>query len=392
MSLPLGRVRTGERYGWRGAGAVLLVVLALGIVARPAPAADADPYAATVTVDATADTVIKAREMARLDGQRRALAALVERLSGGAPVRLPKLDDDAITDLVTSFEVANERMSAVRYVADYTFNFRAAGIQRLMSNAGIAVAAPPAKPVTVIPVYQVGATSTLWEDPNPWRDAWQNLPAAAGPVPLVVPLVVPLGDVGDIAAIDAEKARAGDAAGIAAIAQRNGGGDAVVALAAIRGPGEGSAGVPAGVPAGVDVTVWRYHDGQRVATHAVPLDANPGESVPDLLRRAAAATVAGIESGWRKGVPAGYDQRGTLTAILPITGLDDWVRARQRLAAVPTIRSIALVALSRQEATIEIGYVGSIDQLKTSLAGIDLALTPGGATWRLARSNPDRVP
>ena len=62
------------------------------------------------------------------------------------------------------------------------------------------------------------------------------------------------------------------------------------------------------------------------------------------------------------------DQVGSLTAVLPITDLDDWLHARDRLSKVPAIRKVSLMALSRQEATIEIGYGGSIDQLKAGLA------------------------
>ena len=54
--------------------------------------------------------------------------------------------------------------------------------------------------------------------------------------------------------------------------------------------------------------------------------------------------------------------------MLPISGLEDWVRVRERLAALPAIRTVNLVTLSLQEATIELDYLGSIDQLKTSLA------------------------
>src|SRR5436190_1841739 len=105
-------------------------------------------------------------------------------------------------------------------------------------SATVAVDAAPAdepgKPVILIPVYQSGAQSLLWEDPNPWRQAWdEQPPVTGGGAPR---LVVPLGDAGDIAAIDAEKARAGDAGGLAGIARRNGGDDTIVAIAALRGP------------------------------------------------------------------------------------------------------------------------------------------------------------
>ena len=110
------------------------------------------------------------------------------------------------------------------------------------------------------------------------------------------------------------------------------------------------------------------------------------------MRRAVAAIVSGIGSGWKNEAVARYDQEGSLTAVLPITGLDDWVRARERLGSVPAIRKIALVALSRQEATIEIGYGGNIEQLTASLAEISLDLVRGDTLWRLARTGPARTP
>ncbi len=391
MTLPLMPAGAGSRGGWRFAGSALLVVLALGVMSLPGRAEDADQFSATVAVDATADTVARARDMARTDGQRRALAAVGARLSGGsAPARLPKLDDKAITDLVLSFEVANERMSAVRYAADYTFHFRPEAIRRVLGNAGVAVSDDPGKPVSgkplsgkplvLIPVYQSAAQSSLWDDANPWRQAWEQQPPGTG----ALRLVVPLGDAGDIAAIDADKARAGDAEALAAITRRNGGEEAIVALAAMRGQPDR--------PAGLDVTVRRYRADRLVDSHLEKLTADPGESESDLLRRAAAAIVSDIGSGWKNEAVSHYDQEGSLTAILPITDLDDWVGARERLAAVPAIRKIALLALSRQEATIEIGYGGSIDQLKASLAEIRLDLVRDDPLWRLARSGSARRP
>jgi len=346
-----------------------------------ARAEDSDPFAATVAVDATADTVAKARDMARTDGQRRAIALIAERLSGGgAPARLPKLDDKAITDLVASFEVANERMSAIRYAADYTFHFRPEELRRALGNVGPADTDQSKKPLILIPVYQSAARPRLWDDPNPWRQAWEQQPSGTGQLRLVVPL----GDAGDIAAIDAEKARAGDAEALLAVARRNGSDEAVTAIAATRGAPDR--------PTGLDVTVRRYRGGKFVDSHVEPLTANPGEGESDLLRRAAAAIVSDIANGWKNDAVSHYDQEGSLTAILPISGLDDWVRARERLVAVPTIRKIALMALSRQEATIEIGYGGSIDQLKASLAEISFDLVRSDPNWRLARSGPTHKP
>jgi uncharacterized protein DUF2066 len=387
--------RAVDRCGIIFAAALSLMLLA----AAPLRAAEDDPYSVTVSIDATSDTIGKARDQARNDGQRRAFATLVERLSGGNPsTKLAKLDDNTLADLVGSFEVANERMSAVRYIADVTYHFRPAEVQRVLQKAGIALGSPGASPLAapggsfdsgikslvVIPVYQTGATSVLWDDPNPWRDAWAQQPLGTGSG--VPHFAVPLGDAGDLAAIDAAKARAGDSAALAAIARRNGGDQAIVALATLRGP--------VGNPTSLDIAVRRYRAGQPVDVHADTVAANPGERPEQLLRRAAAQIASAIESGWKKGPLPGYDQQGRLTAVLPITGLDDWVRVRERLAALPAIRNINLVTLSLQEATIELDYLGSIDQLKASLAeakfdlvrGDSQASPQGSSGWRLARS------
>ena len=79
------------------------------------------------------------------------------------------------------------------------------------------------------------------------------------------------------------------------------------------------------------MTLRRYRAGRLVDSRSDALTANPGESESDLLGRAVAAIASDIESGWKKEPAARYDQEGSLTAVLPITGLDDWVRARDRL-------------------------------------------------------------
>jgi hypothetical protein len=390
MTSPRMPAEAGNWGVRRLAGSALLILVALGVMDRPGRTQDADPFAATVAVDATGGTVAQARDGARADGQRRALAAVAERLAAGnSRYRLPKLDDNAITALVTSFEVANERMSTVRYAADYTFHFRPEETRRALGNpvpGNPAASTPPpgtpedtAKRAVLIPVYQSVGAARLWDDPNPWRLAWEEQPAGGA-----VRLVVPLGDAGDIAALDAEKARSGDSAALTAIARRNGSDEAVVIFAALHGP-------PAH-PTGVDVTARRYRAGQPIASQAEKLSANSGENEDDLLRRAAAAIAGDIAGGWKNDAGAQNDQEGTLTATLQIADLDDWLHARDRLATLPAIRKVSLMALSRQEATIEIAYGGSIDQLKSALAEISLDLVHGDKLWRLAHTGSARQP
>ena len=372
----------GRRRRWLAAGALAVL---LGVAGSRAGAQD-DPYSATVPVDATSDNAATGRDLARLDGQRRALAAVVDRLAGGpGKAKPPKLSDSQITDLVTSFEVANEKMSAVRYVADYTFHFRPADVKKALQSAGIAIAEPgtggpvaaaaDAKPIIVLPVYQSGAGAVLWEDPNPWRDAWTDRQAGGG----AAKLMVPMGDGGDLGAIDADKARAGDCAALAEIARKYAA-DEALTVAAVQRAGAGDA------PGGIDVTVRRFRRGQAGDVHSDSVERNPGEGDDAFFRRAVAQIAGDIDSGWKNVKEPRVDQLGSIVATLRVSGLDDWIKVRDRVAAVPAVRKIEVRSLSRQEATIELRYVGGLDQLKASLAEIKLGLEGGDPAWRIARS------
>ena len=359
----------GARAGRRAAGAgLLLLVLLIGLGSARGDDPD-DPYSATVKVDATADSAAAARGVARLDGQRRALTAVIDHLTGSTDEsKLPKLDDKTITDMVNSFEVANEKMSAVRYLADYTFHFRAAKVRQLLRNAGIALSESPGKPVVVVPVLQDGDKSVLWDDPNPWREAWAQLTPPAGPTRLSVPL----GGLGDLSVIDAGQARSGDPQALTAIAQHNDGDEALVAAATTRRQGD--------QVAGLDISLKRYRLGQLTNSQTITIAVNPGESEADFMKRAVAAVGADIEHG----MPPASEKEASLDAIVPIASLGDWVAMQQRLAAVPAIHKVDLLSLSRQQAKIEIKYVGSPDQLKSSLAEADLDLGGGDPEWRLS--------
>jgi hypothetical protein len=68
---------------------------------------------------------------------------------------------------------------------------------------------------------------------------------------------------------------------------------------------------------------------------------------------------------------------------VPIASLGDWVALRRRLAAVPGIHKVDLLSLTRQQAKVEIKYVGNTDQLKSNLSQADLDLDGADPDWRL---------
>jgi hypothetical protein len=392
MSSPQKGAVARERMGRFVATALMLLA---ALIATPPTAADEQPapYTVTIKVDATAANAVEARRMARVDGQRQALAKVVAQLAGSSEFQLPQLSDRAITDMVDSFEVGNEHVSAVRYLADYTFHFRPARVRRLMQEAGIAIGsgapagnAPAAgnatergggKPAVILPVFEDGTAVVLWDDPNPWRDAWAQRPGRPGPARLIVPL----GDAAELTVIDAPQAIAGEAEALGKIAADNGGVDAIVALATAERRGVELAGLA--------VTVKRYRQGQLTRTQGESFNRNPGESEGDFVRRAVDGTAAAIEHGPTE-VAAASVPPATLIATVQISGLAEWVAVRDRLAEVPTVRKVDLLSLNRQQARIAITYSGTPDQLKSSLADADLDLGGEGPTWQVRPSDSAR--
>ena len=375
MALALESTPAGRWILRRCAGLALLL-LTMAMHSGASLAEDqSTSFSATVKVDATADSAAAARELARIDGQRRALGLVIERLSGSSENAKPaKLDDKTITDMVESFEVANERMSAVRYLAEYTFHFRPSKVRRLVRIADNppaegdrkpAVSEPSAKPVVVLPVYKDAGRAVLWDDPNPWREAWAQRSRESR----VVHLTIPLGDASDVTEIDANLAESGKSDALAAIAQRNGGDETIVALATARRQADKLV--------GLEVSIKWYRAGRLADAQTSSVETRAEESEGDFLKRAA-EIAAGIASGPRKS-----PSQGVLAASVPLNNLGEWVLVRERLASAAAVRKIDLLSLSRQEAKIQIRYVGSADQLKSNLAEVDLGLVGGDPVWVL---------
>jgi len=347
-----------------------LAVLAAALAAFWAATASAqqpapfDVYAIPVHVDQTAASANAARDAARLDGERHAYLLMLYRLTRAADAaRLPPASDAALNDLIQGFEVANERRSNVRYLADYTYHFRPDGIRSLLRQAQIPFAESPSRPLVVLAVLESGAGPVLWNDPNPWRDAWNqaNFP------PGLVPLTMPLGDAADLATADASAADHGDDATLAAVSKRYNGADVLVARATIK---------PGAVET-VSVSATRYSPGApgNGQTWTNSYAAAPGEPEPGLLQRAAAGTDAQIEEAWKAANVIDFSQAGTFAVNVPVTDLQSLAAVNTRLAGISAIQRTDLVSLNRQMAHILIHYVGDPSQLRVALAQSNLELS-----------------
>lgn len=333
-----------------------------------------------VDVDVTADAADQARRQALAKGKTLAFQRLLERLTLRIEHQgLPKLTPEEIDSYVNNFSVSDEKTSSVRYLARLTFRFKPKEIRGLLNDSGFSFAETVSKPVLVLPVYQAAGALILWDDPNPWRDAWAARSKKQG----LVPTNLPLGDLADIAAIGAEQAMDGDLQRLRAIATRYGASDTLVVFGVLRVEAAKARRV-------LDVYFTRFGHQLQEQTEVVSFPQAKGETVPQLLSRAANEMTYVVEDNWKRDNLLQFSNSGVLPVVLPITGLKDWIAVRARLSGVAVIRRTELVLLSKGEVRLNLHFFGDTNQLALALEQADLKLAQDEGKWVLAPAGTKR--
>tara|TARA_R110001592_G_scaffold33539_3_gene116148 strand:- start:18638 stop:19810 length:1173 start_codon:yes stop_codon:yes gene_type:complete len=351
----------------------LLLVLAAPHSAR---AQIANPYEVKgVAVDVTAETASAARAQALREGQQRAMTILLERMTLKSDYpRLPALSPEEITEYMQDFSVAEEKTSAVRYLAKLNYRFRPGEVRELLRAFNIPFAETPSKPVLVLPVLRRAGALLLWDDPNPWRAAWQQRSSQLS----LVPTLLPLGDLADVAAIGVDQVVSGDQQRLQAMAKRYDAGSVAVAFASIRHDPARSLWV-------LDVTLTRYNLTIDPQTTVVTYVSEFGETADSLLARAAKLVTSLIEDNWKRDNLLSSSHQEAIAVRIPITDLRDWLDMKTRVHSVAVVRETELVQLSRAEAQVILHYIGDIGQLIIALEQADLALRGEGDQWTLEK-------
>lgn len=342
------------------------------IVCWPAQFAAADVFEIkNIGVDVKADTAAKARQQALTQAERRAFYALISRLTlTEDQERIPEFSNAEIASYVRDFSVAREKASSVRYIARLNYRFKPDEIRGLLRSYSVPFAETPSKPMVVLPVYELGAGVVLWDEPNPWRQAWSTRDQPEG----LVPLVVPIGDLSDISTVGVSEAMAGDPNRLNAIAERYGAVSSVVAhnnLTIDQATGRQM----------MTVTLSRPNDPIPVEARTSFYVQQENETIEAMTVRVTEATARRIENIWKRRNLISQTGTGVLAVTVPITGLKDWLAIRDQLAKVGIIRRSEIVLMSRDQVRVNIHFVGGAEQLTTALEQSNLSMMQESGEW-----------
>lgn len=334
-----------------------------------------------VPVDATAGNAVQARERAVSEGQKAAFRHLAARLSGQQARDSVSAPTDAeLPSLVLGVAVETEKTSAVRYFGTISVSFFPDAAKKRLQAAGLPVFDTPAKPMVVLPIFQAApdAPAQLFDDRSPWKAVWSGRPRSG-----LTPLIVPSGDLSDIATLDATKALALDQTGLTAMMQRYRTEDAVVVKAVLTGDG---------VTRRIDLSLARP-GGPFQSLGSVP--APTSSSLTAALDAASDSIADWLDTQWRSQAGSAVSLIGsgtmTITVSLP-GGLPDWLSTRQVLSQ-QIISGWSLQSLTSREAVITVSHRGAASDLVQAMAQSGLTLADDGTgNWTLSKGAPPAGP
>jgi Uncharacterized protein conserved in bacteria (DUF2066) len=366
----------------------LACLLAWWSLAHPRAQTTSDVFQVSgIAVDATAADAVAAREQALLQGQIEGLQRLLRRLTPVAEHdRLPAVGAAEIQRYVQNFEISDERVASNRYLAQLTVRYQPEAVRSLLQGQALSYAETVSEPLVVLPVYQMPGGPRLWPEDNPWWQAWSE---HLDPERLLR-LVLPLGDLEDMATVTVDGAMAGDAAALEALARRYGTDDVLVVVATPRGGGAAAAaGTPAGAPAVLELEVRR---GGIQGNAPERLEGRPGQTLEDLMAEAVVGIQDTLDERWKEANLLRYDQAASMLVDIPIEQLADWVEISRGMEGLTEIVGIEIASFARENVRAQIRYLGDQLRLEEALGRIGLGLSREGESWRLLRMGASASP
>jgi len=330
------------------------------LCATPAAAQDNSLYTVSnVHVDATGTSSTEALNAAIAQGRGKAFQIVYRRLTRQADwPKQPALDPAGLLRISRGYNIANERRSTTRYVADLTFMFNPDAVGRLLRSAQIAFSQTQARRILVIPMSPSVSH-------GPWSQALTAPAFRDSQVPFTV--LAPEDDAA-LAGLNLDAANWNDVAQVAAKHRVS----EVGLVQAVYANGK------------MTVNIRRLGAGEQPTKTSVevPMLQTVGTTYP----AAAQAAVRAIEDMWKTRSVIDFSQRGRLTADVRIGSLAQWGEIQTALGQISNVTGVTVTAISPNFARINMGYQGGLDQLREAVGEAGLSLTNRGGQWTLARA------
>lgn len=338
------------------AAALLTAILCVAFLAMPASAQDV--FTVTdVPVDERAGTTTEAQAAAFRSGQIAAAQALLERLTlpeDRINAGVTSIPSDVAQEMVAGLQVADERRSANRYIANMTVNFDARSVRSYLRGQNIPFVESQAARTLVIPVVERDGSAGLWG--GSWYEAWLSVAHANALTPFIG-LGSRMTGEGDDAVpvgrnvINASIAQSGDEFALRELAALYG-----VTRVAVITAREGEGIIRA------SGTVYDFSGPDAVASELESAASQSGYN--ELARR----IVQTAQEGWKREVVVRGGEASEITVSVLYDSIGQWRSLQRAITGASLISNARLDAVTTTGAVMTITHRGERAQLVRELA------------------------
>ena len=325
-----------------------------------------------IEIDITADSSASAREKAFSQAQKEAFRRLTRRILRFEDASiLPIPDKNTLRRLIQDFEIRNEKLSSVRYKANFVFRFKQDAVRNYFDSQGLSYTDVGSKPVLILPFYQSASSIVLWNDTNPWLKAWSQSEGNQG----LVPVVIPIGDLNDVRNIGDDEALAYKKENLDSLVQRYDAGESIVLIAAQ--PRVDLTTVSAENTALEPLTIFIYRTDMSEPEFVTKITLMPenNETRGRLFNRGVARVFSLLQKNWKEQTIVDPDEQNTLRVTVDYSSLDQWVKIKNSLAGVQGLLNVKYLSISPAKAQIQLFFKGSERRLRLALAQEDMQLS-----------------
>lgn len=430
-------------YGLR---TVFLSIFAFLCISQPVQAANPIYTVADVKVDITAKSAVEAREKAFDQAQADAFNTLAGRMLQPQQLSSFKLPDiNTISAMIQDYEIGNEQLSTVRYVASYTFRFKEGAARNYFGSLGADIygaqaayteiggantntnnantnesgavsesnaatqdqtqqtaLAAASGPVLVLPFLEKGGRTMLWSPYNVWRSAWDKTGGAGA----AESVIVPLGDISDISDISDDDALNFDGAKLARLVERYGAVEAVIVIARPDAPLSRVTREEDAAVGVLNVALYRTDMGRADYVHDINVGASNTDTLSSLMGKGVAEVKSALASGWKNKISAPQEQAAPeqaapeqaspyaadMTRIkirIPYASLQEWSETQMAMRRVQGLVALNVRSVKPREAAAELTYNGDFDTLRLALTQAGMTLDEGGGRGAISVTSGD---
>lgn len=328
-----------------------------------------------VDVDVTDKDATTAKNQALINVQMKAIVLLAQRLGNESlATEIAKLGPKDVLPLLKSLSIEQESTGPGRYIGKFTVRFLPTKIYNLFGSYGVTIVTEQAKPMLVIPLWKGPDGIKLWED-NLWRQAWINLHAEQSQVPLIIPL----GDLEDSAAVTTEDLLNLDPLKLEAMRRRY---DVATVLVAVGEPADGN-GVHASMAGSSELGKVNF---DKVYT--------ADEATLEASATLAATRMHGVmiekyKSDKQKAVAQSEAAKSqdeanashSIPVAVPFSSPSEWNGIRSRILSAPGVIGVDVSTLAGNGAVIRLMYVGDLQAMQSSIQAAGLQMSQVGGSW-----------